>query len=210
MVEPADFGSGSKQVPKVIADQVLERASLLDRDTADDLTVDELRRAALEAGMSPQAVDAALAELVDQGGAVMEPNGSARIQGGTAAAVSYGALGAVFGFLAVLGHGDWANLVLLGSFLTTIQLIVRHVRSGRLGPLLKEATILWAVYSVAWVVGGGDLDLPFLALPLLGLSLAAIGGAVARALSPRRDEGGPELSVAGSVPLPPVTDGQQE
>jgi hypothetical protein len=155
---------------------MLERASLIDSGTADDLTLQELRAAAVEAGMSSNAVDAAISEVLERGREARHSAVTLGEPGSFIGSLAYASFGALLGALSVAGNGTWAEVVLAGGAVATLQLLARHAGSGGLGPLLKEATILWVAYSVAWMVGGGAPWPHLLALPPLALAVTTIGG----------------------------------
>ena len=160
-MDDAKRASDDAPIPDDVAARILEKAAELDEQPQHGrLTVGELRAAALEAGISEQAFNAALQTVRDRDDApsTKPVNWLSRIRGSIRWS---GAVGGFIGFswgalihLFPLGGESVFLFPWLAAIGASLHLALRHRRGSRLTDFVLSELFLW-LYMVAGVVVTG-------------------------------------------------------
>lgn len=194
-------------IPEERVATILARAAELDRDSRETITVDAIRNAALDAGISTAAVDAALAEYV--AGEVPEARpekerGSRfdrvrsffrRKAGRTASALKRPLKLAAFMFILGLtgAAGEGGVILAIAGWLFLVgRLIFRHRPSRRIAPYAVGLIVMTIGGLLGFAAAEVDED-PIAVMATLGVILLVVGSAVVKLRLPRRWRRGVEL-----------------
>lgn len=187
------------RIPEDRIPAILARAAELDRDRRETITVEAIRNAALDAGISPAAVDAALEEYAAKASDAIAPETERREQrswfdrtrgffrNAAAALKTPLKLGGAFvlaGLTAVVGE----PLVVIGclAWLAVAILLVRkHRPARRAAPYVLGLVFMTCGFGAGLGIAGVDDDLIGI-LFSLALPLLAVGALVIKARLPRR------------------------
>lgn len=184
--------STADRIPEDRIPAILARAAELDRDRRESITVEAIRNAALDAGISPAAVDAALEEYAARGevSTTPAPDHQERkswfrrpanlFRRAAAALKSPLKLGGAF-VLMGLTAGMGEPLVVIGclAWLAVAILLVRkHRPARRAAPYVLGLVFMTCGFGAGLGIAGADEDLIgilfSLALPFLAIGTLAI------------------------------------
>lgn len=204
------------RIPEDRVPAILARAAELDRDRHESISVDALRTAALDAGISPSAVDAALEEYAARADARLEvspPTTEASEERGprfgrvrrffrkAGAALKHplklGGMLFVLGLTGAAGEGmvvaGWAVWLLLSG-----RMIWRQRPSRRASPF--ALSLLFMTVGLAIGFAAAEVDEEAIAMLFaVGMPLLALGSLIIKAQLPRRFR-----STSGELDAPPA------
>jgi hypothetical protein len=164
--------------------EILERAIRLDGIRDARVTIEQVREAALEVGVSPAAFSQALTEFAEERSAPAEPSTGPlprpRVPSiiRTGVGVAFGAtLGAIAGFM----DGPYLSeetvalaAILLGG--ASLSLVLAHKREKALLPYIIDVIWLWASFTVAAALATNALGDESIVFTVLGIILASVVG----------------------------------
>jgi hypothetical protein len=177
-------GEGERVLGEAEVAEILERAIRLDgaRDTR--VTVEQLREAALEVGVSPAAFTEALAEFgrehapTEAGAPVDSSVSRFRSALRTGLGVAFGAtLGATAGIMdgPYLSEETWAlSAILLAG--ASLRLVLSHKKEKALLPYLVDVIWLWSSFAVAVALVTNALGEESIIATLAGIILSSVVG----------------------------------
>lgn len=198
------------RIPEERVPEILTRAAELDRDRRETITVDAIRAAALDAGISASAVDAALAEYA-QGEDVVLPTESVRekeprfgrVRGFFRRAASalkspLKLAGAFFviGLTGAAGEGAVVIAALAWAFLTG-RMVWKFRPARRARPFVLRLVLMTVALGLGFAVGEVDEDAIGV---LFGFAVPALvaGCAIIKIRLPRRFRARGELQAGAS------------
>jgi hypothetical protein len=177
-------GEGERVLGEAEVAEILERAIRLDgaRDTR--VTVEQLREAALEVGVSPAAFSEALAEFgrehapTETGAPVDSPVSRFRSAVRTGLGVAFGAtLGATAGIMdgPYLHEETWAlcAILLAGA---SLRLVLSHKKEKALLPFLVDVIWLWSSFLAAVALVTNALGEESIIATLAGIIISSVVG----------------------------------
>lgn len=201
MPSPTD-SSNADRIPEERVPGILARAAELDRDRRETHTIDAIREAALDAGISRSAVDAALEEyttgLASRPVRVKEPDEpkrrSGRVRSFFSRAVSAlktpAKLAGIF-FLLGLAGAAGEGMVVIGWaawLLMTVRLVMKHRPARKAAPLVLGLVAM--TVSLALGMAAGEVDEDAVAMLFaVGAPLLVAGSAIIKIRLPRRFRG---------------------
>jgi hypothetical protein len=209
-------GEGERVLGEAEVAEILERAIRLDgaRDTR--VTVEQLREAALEVGVSPAAFSEALAEFgrehapTETGGPVDSPVSRFRSALRTGLGVAFGAtLGATAGIIdgPFLHEETWAlSAILLAG--ASLRLVLSHKKEKALLPFVVDVIWLWSSFLVAVALVTNALGQESITATLAGIIISSVvGGWIIRTTEKtERNESPPTLRLELTAPRENRTD----
>lgn len=188
-------------IPEERVAAILARAAELDRHRKETLTVDAIRAAALDAGISADAVDTALEEYA--AGQVMAGGRASRrrsergrrfarvrhlLRRAGAALRTPLKLAGLF-FVVGLAGAAGEGAVILGWILWLVmagRLVLKHRRARRATPFVVSLVLMTLGFMLGLAATDAVEEDPIVALVPVGLMLLAAGSAVIKLRLPRR------------------------
>jgi hypothetical protein len=167
--------------------EILERAIKLDGTRDSRVTVEQLREAALEVGVSPAAFTEALAEF---GREHMPPDAAAPVDAPvsrfrslirTGLAVAFGAsLGATAGIMdGPYLHGETGALAAILLAGASLHLVLSHRKEKGLLPYIVNVIWLWSSFVVALGLATEFLSGDYITAAVMGILISsAVGGLI--------------------------------
>jgi hypothetical protein len=209
-------GEGERVLGEAEVAEILERAIRLDgaRDTR--VTVEQLREAALEVGVSPAAFAEALAEFgrerapTETGAAIGPPVSRFRSAVRTGLGVAFGAtVGATAGIMdgPYLSEETWAlSAILLAG--ASLRLVLSHKKEKALLPFVLDVIWLWSSFVVAVALVTNALGEESIIATLAGIIISSVvGGWIIRMTeNTERSEPPPTLRLELTAPREDRTD----
>jgi|SRR5690606_10773462 len=165
-------------VPDSAIGRVLARAAELDA-AQDSVSIDELRRIALDAGLAPDAVERALREF-QAGLLTATPRPVPRTKSG--GILSYWTsllvpVGALTGFMSG-AVDDLAFITVPGLVMAVTAAALEHRERGSTGKYVLVAALTWLVFGISVCIGLGEVEQEVFTVTTIAGAISTFAGAV--------------------------------